>query len=163
MKSYKFELLDILRDKVSGFRGVCLARGEQATGCVVYGIAPQKLDKSTGKLLEWEWLAENRLEKVGQLKGMVVPAGSYKFAMFDVLRDRVTGFEGVCVSRNEYSTGSRHYSLQSKTIVAADGKPKDWVNFDETNLEKAGSIPVFPGYEKEERSGQFPNPPRLVI
>jgi len=62
---FKFNLHQIVKDKVTGFIGVILGRSEYATGCRQYGVAPQKMTKD-GKLPEWEWFDETRLELTGK-------------------------------------------------------------------------------------------------
>lgn len=62
---FKYEIGDVLKDKVTGFRGMVLGRTEYATGCKHYGLCPQKLTKE-GKAPEWEWYDEMRLTKVGK-------------------------------------------------------------------------------------------------
>ena len=59
---FKFELGVILKDKVTGFQGVTMARSQYYTGCNHYGLAPQNL--KDGRLQEWEWIDEVRLEIV---------------------------------------------------------------------------------------------------
>lgn len=60
---FKFELGDVLKDTVTGFSGVCLGRSEYLTGCSHYGLQRKELTKD-GKIAEYEWLDETRLEKV---------------------------------------------------------------------------------------------------
>jgi len=58
----KFELGEILKDKVTGFQGVAMGRTEYFTNCSHYGLCSQSL--KDGKTLDWEWFAETRLIKV---------------------------------------------------------------------------------------------------
>jgi len=60
---FKFNLGDILRDKVTGFTGVVMARSDYFMGCRHCALQAQKVSKD-GKVPEWEWLDEIRLEKV---------------------------------------------------------------------------------------------------
>jgi hypothetical protein len=48
-------------------------------------------------------------------------------------KDKITGFTGIIVAKTEYLTGCTRYSLQSTEL--ANGKPQDWVGFDEDQLE----------------------------
>ena len=48
-------------------------------------------------------------------------------------KDKITGFVGIAVARTEYLTGCTRISLQSPELH--DGKPQDWVGFDEDQLE----------------------------
>lgn len=56
----KFTMGDLLKDNVSGFEGVVMAFTFYSTGCIHYGLAPQKLSKE-GTLNEGEWLDQSRL------------------------------------------------------------------------------------------------------
>lgn len=58
----KIELGKVVRDKVSGYEGVCTSRVEFMTGCVQYAIQP-KVDKD-GKLPDVVYFDEGRLEMV---------------------------------------------------------------------------------------------------
>jgi hypothetical protein len=57
---FKFEMYEIVKDKVSGYSGVILGRTEYATGCRHYGLAARSVNKE-GKVAEWEWFDESRL------------------------------------------------------------------------------------------------------
>jgi len=60
---FKFELHQVVEDTVTGFTGVILARSEDATGYVQYGIVPQTV-KSNGSLPKMEWLNDARLKPI---------------------------------------------------------------------------------------------------
>jgi hypothetical protein len=60
MDSAKFSMRDVLKDKVSGFKGQVHGITYYSTGCIHYGLAPLKLNKE-GLLLDWQWLDETRL------------------------------------------------------------------------------------------------------
>ena len=63
MDSTKFSMHDVLKDKVSGLKGVVLGITFYDTGCIHYGLAPQKL-KEDGTVHNWTWLDESRLDLV---------------------------------------------------------------------------------------------------
>jgi hypothetical protein len=63
MDSTKFSMHDVLKDKVSGLKGVVLGITFYDTGCIHYGLAPQKL-KEDGTVHDWTWFDESRLELV---------------------------------------------------------------------------------------------------
>jgi len=48
--------------------------------------------------------------------------------------DKITGFVGTAMSRVEYLYGSPRVGLQGTTLK--DGKPLDWIYFDEQALVK---------------------------
>ncbi len=57
----------------------------------------------------------------------------YRYNLGDTLKDKVTGFQGVCLGISFYATGCVHYGLQSQDLK--DQKPLDWVWVDETTVE----------------------------
>ena len=62
---FKYEIGEILRDKITGFNGVVMVRSEYYTGCTQYGLLPRNLDDK-GKISDWEWIDEIRLETLGE-------------------------------------------------------------------------------------------------
>ena len=64
---FKFELGVIVKDFVTKFEGMVLGRTEYMTGCIQYGICPQKLTKD-GSFPNWQWLDESRLVLIGMQK-----------------------------------------------------------------------------------------------
>lgn len=71
MNQFKFKLGSLVKDMLSGFTGIIVARADYMTGCCRYGIASQKLDEKTGKPMEWVWFDENVLELVKE-NGLVL-------------------------------------------------------------------------------------------
>ena len=59
-KIFKFEIGSIVKETVTGFEGVVMARCEYATGCLHYELQPRKIDKD-GKPIEGRWYDETRL------------------------------------------------------------------------------------------------------
>jgi hypothetical protein len=55
------------------------------------------------------------------------------FQLGQVMRDKITGFTGVCLGITQYLTGCTHCGLQSKELK--DGAPTDWQWFDTTRLD----------------------------
>jgi len=56
----------------------------------------------------------------------------FKFALGELVKDRVTGFSGVVVCQSTYLTGCLRYSIQSQKLEK--GVPTDWVQLDEDQL-----------------------------
>jgi|GEM_PF-2446504 len=84
-----------------------------------------------------------------------------KFLLGEILKDKVTGFQGVAMARTEYFTDCTHYGLCSQNLES--GKPIDWEWFDETRLVKTEE----PIVTRELRAGQptttsgiYPNAPQ---
>ncbi len=63
MRKEKFSNGDLLRDKVTGIEGIVSVVAFYATGCIHYGIQPQKVLEN-GTMPDWTWLDESRLELV---------------------------------------------------------------------------------------------------
>ena len=60
---FKFDLGTQVKDTLTGFEGIILARAEYLTGCHHYGVQPRQLDKE-GKRPDWEWIDATYLEAV---------------------------------------------------------------------------------------------------
>jgi hypothetical protein len=58
----------------------------------------------------------------------------FKFKPGETVRDLVTGFEGIIVSRTDYISGCNRYGVQPK--VGSDGKLPEQIAFDEPMLER---------------------------
>jgi hypothetical protein len=61
-KAFKFELGQTLRDKVTGFEGVVIARGDHISGCDTYGLQSRSL--KDGHPSDSKWFDEPRVELV---------------------------------------------------------------------------------------------------
>lgn len=72
----KYELGQELKDIITGFKGIVMGRTEYLTGCVHYGLSPQKLTEN-GKTPDYEWIDESRLVATGKkIKGYKCPETS---------------------------------------------------------------------------------------
>jgi len=60
----------------------------------------------------------------------------FKFNLGDILKDRITGFEGVVICRAQWLANCNTYGLQSQKLKEA--KPLERQHFDEPNLEPVG-------------------------
>jgi hypothetical protein len=83
---------------------------------------------------------------------------NFKHENGDVLKDKVSGFEGVVMVRAEYSTGCHRYGLQSMELK--DGSPQDWYWLDQSRLEFVESSAVTFDIEEGTTSGAFPAGPQ---
>jgi hypothetical protein len=68
-------------------------------------------------------------------------------------KDKITGFEGVVMARTEYLTGCARVSLQSEELK--DGKPLEWVAFDEEQCVELEPEPL--DLEMEDPGGPRPD------
>ena len=82
-----------------------------------------------------------------------------RFELGEVVKDNVTGFEGVVLARTEYFTGCNHYGLSSQTLK--DGKPLEWEWLDETRLVKVEGVERVLQESRSKTSGPHPNAPQM--
>jgi hypothetical protein len=70
MNGFRFSLGDLIRDKVTGFEGICVGRANHISGCDTYGVQPRGL--KDGNAIEHKWYDDPRLELVtaGALTGI---------------------------------------------------------------------------------------------
>ena len=64
-----FEFGEVLRDKVTGFKGIVMARTEYWTECFHYGLQSQKL--KDGKPAPWQWFDETMVERFSSSKKII--------------------------------------------------------------------------------------------
>ena len=82
----------------------------------------------------------------------------FKYNNGDLLRDSVTGYEGIVMVCSEYSTGCHHYGLQPRK--PKDGKLGDWEWLDQSRLSLVKKEVVnFKIPEDGTTSGAFPSGP----
>jgi hypothetical protein len=60
MQEPKFNMNDVLKDTISGFKGQVQGITFYATGCIHYGLVSTQT-KPDGTLMDWVWLDETRL------------------------------------------------------------------------------------------------------
>ena len=82
---------------------------------------------------------------------------NFKYENGDILKDKVTGYQGVVMVRAEYSTGCLHYGLQGNELK--DGMPPNWEWLDSTRLELVKSAQVIFDIDTSKPSGSFPSGP----
>jgi hypothetical protein len=64
MKKHTIQLGNVVRCKVTGFKGIAVSRLEYLNGCIQYGIKPP-MDKKVGKMPDIEYVDSQQLEVVG--------------------------------------------------------------------------------------------------
>ena len=67
------------------------------------------------------------------MKGIKKIEADFKFNLGDRARDKITGFEGIVVSRTQWITNCNTYGLQPEKMK--DGIPQDRQHFDEPQIE----------------------------
>lgn len=127
-----FELGSKVKDKLSGFTGVVMTVTEHLHGCRQYVVEPQ--ETKDGKLLEQYYFQELRLELV---EPSVLPAMTQKapsrIKLGSHVRDNVTDFEGIAVTRSLHINGTVWIGIQPQKLH--EGKVIDSHDFDEQRVE----------------------------
>ena len=80
-----------------------------------------------------------------------------KFELGEILKDKITGFQGVALGRTEYFTECNHYGLQSQVLKG--GEPVGWQWFDETRLVCVEGAEKILKEPRTPTSGPEPNAP----
>lgn len=57
----------------------------------------------------------------------------FKFENGDVVRDKISGFEGIIIARVDWLYGCKRYTVQTRGLK--DGKPIETQGFDEDQVE----------------------------
>ena len=84
------------------------------------------------------------------------PIRKSEFAIGDLLKDRVTGYQGIVMVIAYYSTGCLHYGLCPQTIVeTSEGAFRDpaWIWYDESRLELVQPCKVLISLKQRETAG----------
>ena len=81
-----------------------------------------------------------------------------KFELGEVLKDIVTGFQGVAMGKTTYFTGCDHYGLCSQNLK--DSAPLDWQWFDKTRLVRVEGAEKIMKQPRIPTSGPCPNAPQ---
>ena len=82
---FKYDKGEVLKDIITGYKGVVMEATTYLTGCDTYGLQSKVLDKE-GTPRGWQWFDENRLvktkgktitltEKIVQIKKLKVKGG----------------------------------------------------------------------------------------
>ena len=61
---FRFELGQLVKDKITGFKGIVICQSKYLTGCNRYSLQSQKLDK--GKPADWVAFDEDQLDAVNK-------------------------------------------------------------------------------------------------
>jgi len=100
-----------VKDMITGFEGIVMSRAEYAYGCV--RIMVEAKGMKDGKPLEPMWMDEQRAKVLLEIedKGMSLstPCGN-------VVRDTVTGFEGIVIGEIEHLYGRPQVLVQPQVL-----------------------------------------------
>ena len=65
MSNFKFDLGDVVKDKITGFKGVIMCQSRYLTGCNRYALQSQQLNNE-GKPVDWQYFDEDNLLMDGE-------------------------------------------------------------------------------------------------
>lgn len=151
--SGEIKLGSICRDKITKFEGVITGKITWMFGCTKYIITSQQLPESIKDVRNnFMGYSEGRLERVaGGDESLIIESsvGRQNDFFGKKCRDKVTGFEGICIGRSEWLYSCDQYGLEplsKKNKVAAT----EW--FDEGRIEVLENY-IEPAEVKSEKSG----------
>ncbi len=75
-------------------------------------------------------------------------AVNFKFALGEIVREKIAGFEGVIMSQCNYISGCVQYGVLSRKLTL-EGKTHDWVYYDENRLTTIGTERIVLDEEQE--------------
>jgi hypothetical protein len=135
-----FNLGDILRDKITGFEGMTVARHTFMSGTIQYQLAPQTLDdkgQPTGNAL-FDWQTLDRVSEGATIEPLALMP-SFDFG--DQVEDSVTDFKGTITSKSEYINGCVKYGVQPRGLDRNDDIVKPRLVDAQALLLKAKGVP----------------------
>jgi len=154
--TFKFALLDEVKDTLTGYEGVVTRCAQYLTGCDRYLVQPKKLDKNTGAIPEPTWLEEWRLErKKNSALGETVMVG---VKLGSKVTDKLTGFKGIAVCKTCSPSAANRVSVVKPNPKNMKDE-REWIEFDESQLEISPDAPIelFNTKNKKDPPGG-PNP-----
>lgn len=85
----------------------------------------------------------------------------FKFAMRTKVKDTVTGFEGIIISRLEHMNGCKRYEVQPNKLK--DGKPIESIWIDEQQLIETGKLKEQKKTTRRRPGGSRVRPPAMNV
>ena len=83
-----------------------------------------------------------------------------KYNNGDLLKDKITGLDGIVMVVAHYATGCIHYGLQSRKLQK-DGTPYEWNWLDQSRLECIKSCKIDFELDGNNTSGPSPKGPEI--
>jgi hypothetical protein len=146
-----------VRDVITGFEGVAIARTRWLYGCSRIGVQ-QGVD-SKGVVPDPIWVDEQRVSYVpGKMPAMLpIEPSPTPIKLSDRVRDRVSGYIGIVQGHTVYATGQQGFSVLSETLN--EGKPVEFQYFNAEQLELLESF-VHPAFVAPESPKDIPGGPQ---
>lgn len=136
--TFKYPMNVVAKDKISGFKGVIIARTAHLFGCAQYGLAPQELS-ADGTPRPTEYFDESRIEILDETEAI---NGENDFNIIFAIKlgsevkDKVSNFEGKVLVAVENLYNCNQYYVEQP--VDKDGKTQEGKWFDEGRLSVIG-------------------------
>ncbi len=127
-----YEIGDRVKDKITGFVGICDALSVFGNGITQYRVQAECV--ADGKPLDPVWFEEPQLELIDE---QVIPSPDFdppKFNFGDRVKDSVTGYEGVVHTIAYWLHGCIRYGVIGTVLSSHDGGVQ-METFDDTYLE----------------------------
>jgi hypothetical protein len=124
---------DIARDSITGFEGVVVTRARLYRNCDRFTLQPQGLKDGDFKKAAIFDEVNVELVRPGVLKVLPLNRPPEKIELMDVVRDRITEFEGVVVGMVDHINGCSKVHIQSRSFKP-DGTPIDPISVDEVDV-----------------------------
>lgn len=128
---------DIVRDMISGLKGVAIARSVWMYGCGRIAIEPP-VDKD-GKPSEIEWADEQRVERIGVGPLLPTPCPPTTIKLGDRVRDMVSGYEGLASAECHWMSGNHTFVIDRESLH--EGKMVAGLSFDASRLVVVKPLP----------------------
>ena len=129
---FRFDIGSTLKCKITGFEGVLVARTQWIANCNTYTLRPKTLNKD-GEIQDTKGFDEPMLDLEKENPFDLPDQEEFEFELGAVLRDNITGFEGVVTGRSQWVAGGNNtYCLKPQKLK--DGMPQKTEWFDEAML-----------------------------
>lgn len=128
----------LVKDIVTGYKGVVIGRADFMYGCNRLGVLSETL--VNGVPQQAYWFDEQRMEVVNENKAVPIQKG--KFSLGDEVKDTITGFRGIVSSYSQTISGTKDYGVLS-TKMLKDPTEQEQAFFEgRLVLIKAKDVPV---------------------
>jgi len=136
----EFALSSILRDTLTGYQGAATAKVRDLNGTVQYCLVRPMGDDGVypkGTYIDWQRLEE--------LEGPTIdiPRHCAPFDLGDLLRDKITGLQGIATQKVDYVNGCVHYGITPKKEKKEIKQPEtEYVDSACLELVKANAVNI---------------------
>lgn len=140
---------DLIKDKISGYEGICIAHVIYMHNSDRYGLRSRELYE--GKPVESVFFDEVQLEVVEENFMEVVPCEEPLFNFGDEVKDTFTEFKGIVTAIAFWDTGCVRIGVQAKALH--DGIPVDETFAPQGQLKLVKAAKVAKVKKTEEKTG----------